>query len=75
MTFTFELMDDGTLDTVIRGLTFYGCADVRFSAETTAPYRDDDGTLDFAGFLMDYQDEIKEAVREDLRGREAFYSA
>ena len=75
MTITFELMDDGSMDTVVRGLTLHGVVDVRFSTEEAAPYRDEDGALDFVGFLMDHREELEEAVREDLRGREAFYSA
>ena len=48
---SFMLVDDGSLDTVIE---CYSCgAEMRFSLETAAPYRDGDGTLDLDAFVTD----------------------
>ena len=51
---SFQLVDDGTLDTVI---LFRG-VDYRFS--DTSDYRDNQGNLDMCRFLEDYADEIVE---------------
>ena len=51
---SFQLVDDGTLDTVIM---FKG-VDYRFS--DTSEYRDNNGSLDLCRFIEDYADEIVE---------------
>lgn len=53
-----ELIDDGSLDTVIA----YGTTVIRYSQDTTAPYRDQDGKLDFNAFLDNYRDDILDAI-------------
>ena len=71
LTITYELIDDGTLDTVIRAASIQGHVNVRFSAETAAPYREEfDGVLDLLSFLQDFRDEIDDELYAmiDARG-------
>lgn len=51
-TFNVELMDDGTLDTVLEVTDGDGDKQtVRFSQEEAAEHRDEDGCLTDAGFI------------------------
>ena len=54
-----QLVDDGSLDTVIA----YGTTIIRYSQDTTAEYRDKYGRLDFLAFLDDFRDDILDAVQ------------
>lgn len=55
-----ELLDDGSLDTVLQ----LGDSEYRYSAEHASAYRSEDGTLDLDDIVSDHWDEIAEEARE-----------
>ncbi len=58
--YKYELVDDGTSDTVIR-VTCIASTEMRFSQETAVEYRDDEtGELDFDRFIAEVVDPAAE---------------
>lgn len=54
-----QLIDDGTLDTVLE----IDGEELRYDHETGAEYRDEDGELDFIRFCLDHIEDIYDATQ------------
>ena len=67
----YQLIDDGTLDTVIR-VTCSNCGETweeRVSQDTASQYRDDSGELvNFVGLVDDFLDDVLCPNCEDVFG-------